>query len=215
MFLVLAAKLGPKVVYQNTPEAKGHIMHKNQEDKSKMPFFDAFKTAAAIGLLMQHSTALYCQEANQFATLPYSYHRGVNHSRGDSGLMMEEALGVIKELTSVLNDAYSLLLKSTESNRDSVIRRLDPIKTDLVELQLRWLEGAIKNVYRECPEEKRHIVKIPLLVTAHARSSAANLNHLIAQMTKPAETFVSEIDMDALRVLAKHGTNVFESGRFH
>ncbi len=190
-------------------------MHSNQEDKTRMPFIDSVKTAAAIGLLMQHSTALYCQENNFLSLAPCGYNFNAEHSTEARGLMMDRALDFIKELTDTLNVAYRLLVESPESKRDMVIQTLDPVKTDLIELQLRGLEGAIKNIYKECPEEKRHLLKRPLLVTAQARASAAKLNHLILQMTKAVGVFASDIDIHALRALAKHGTNVFESGSFH
>lgn len=190
-------------------------MQKENSLRKKMPFFDTFKTAAAVGLLMQQASAMYCPENSQFTVAPDQIHLSAEANRRAKVLMMDEATSVIKELTITLNGAYTMLLESTESNRNALINRLDPEKADLIELQLRGLEGAIKNVYRECTAEQRHLIKAPLLVTAQARASAAKLNNLIAQMTKPVETFVSEINRDALRELARHGTDVFVSGRVH
>ncbi|WP_447880279.1 hypothetical protein [Serratia fonticola] len=190
-------------------------MHNQNTVRRDMPFFDTFKTAAAVGLLMQQASAMYCPEIGQFVEAPYSYHRSSEPEGQARSIKMDEALGVISELTAALNKAYSLLLNAADENRAYIIAKLDPTQTDLVELQLRGLEGAIRNVYRECPEDKRHLVKTPLIVTAQARASADKLNHLIKQMTVPVKTFKSTIDMEALRALAKHGTEVFSSGRFH
>jgi len=190
-------------------------MHNQNTLRRDMPFIDTFKTAAAVGLLMQQASAMYCPEIGRFVEAPYSYHRSSEPEGQARGVSMDEALGVIKDLTASLNRAYSLLLNAADDSRAHIIARLDPVQTDLVELQLRGLEGAIRNVFRECPEDKRHLVKAPLIVTAQARASADKLNHLIKQMTAPVKTFESTIDMEELRALAKHGTEVFSSGRFH
>lgn len=190
-------------------------MHNPNTSRRNMPFFDTFKTTAVVGLLMQQASAMYCPEGGQFTVNAPHHYLSAEARSQISGVMMEEALGFIKELTTTLNSAYSLLLRSTDSNREGVIQRLDPVKTDLIELQLRGLEGAIKNVYKECAEDKRHLIKMPLIVTAQARAAAAKLNHLINQMTRPVETFTSNIDKEALRTLAAHGSEVFVSGRFH
>lgn len=190
-------------------------MHTENLLRKKMPFFDTFKTAAAVGLLMQQASAMYCHEESKFNANPDRFQQTIEANSHVSKLMMNEALIVIKDLTGALNNAYSMLLESNDSNRSALIEKLDPEKTDLIELHLRGLEGAIKNVYKECAEDKRHLVKAPLFITAQARASAAKLNHLISQMTKPVATFRSNINRDALRELAKHGTEVFVSGRFH
>ncbi|WP_227722592.1 hypothetical protein [Yersinia proxima] len=190
-------------------------MHNENALRRKMPFFDTFKTTAAVGLLMHQASAMYCPEVGRLYDVPYGHNLSAEDNRQARDLMMNEALCFIKGLTKTLNKAYALLLNSAESERDFCIKQLDPVQTDLIELQLRGLEGAIKNVYNGCAEDKRQFVKAPLLVIAQARASAAKLNHLINQMTKPVEVFVSSIDKDALRALAKHGTEVFVSGRFH
>ncbi|TDN54902.1 hypothetical protein EC843_101961 [Buttiauxella sp. JUb87] len=190
-------------------------MHTIQVDKNKMPFFDTFKTATVVGLLMQQVSSVPCHEGNQFPSNPYSYHLSNETTSQIRGLMMDESVGFIKDLTATLNQAYSVLLGSNESNQESFIKKLDPEQTDLIELQLRGLEGAIKNVYTKCSGEQSELVKPALIATAQARASAAKLNHLISQMITHVDTFESNIDMEGLRALAKHGTNVFASGKFH
>lgn len=188
-------------------------MRKHSDVKQKMPFFDSLKTAAAVGLLMQHSTALYCQEVHNVISAPLAYHYDIEKEAGE--LKLDEAISVIKDLTSVLNRAYFLLLNAHDEDREFVIATLDQEKSELVELQLRGLEGAIRNVYKECTEGSKAAVKPVYVLVAQARSAAVKVNDLMKQMTKPVETFTSSIDMEGLRALAKHGTETFISGRFH
>lgn len=190
-------------------------MHSFQKDKYKMPFFDTVKTAATVGLLMHQVSVMPCAEAHEVRSTPYDYQLSREASQHISNLMMTEALEFIEELTVALNKAYSLLLGSNEVNRQQLINTLNPEQTDLVELHLRGLEGAIKNVYNDCTSEKKALLKPSLLITAKARASASKLNNLMSQMTKPVSTFRSEVDMEGLRRLALHGTSVFTSGRFH
>ncbi|WP_374255838.1 hypothetical protein [Yokenella regensburgei] len=190
-------------------------MHKNHLDKKKMPFFDTFKTAAAVGLLMQQVSAVPCTEGNFAPDMPYSYHLSSETSNQIRGLMMDESINYIKDLTTMLNKAYSILLRSGNDEQESIIATLDPTQTDLVELYMRGLEGAIKNVYVKCSEEHMNMVKPALLATAQARASATKLNHLITQMTKPVRIMKGNADLEGLRALAKHGSEVFSSGNFH
>lgn len=196
-------------------EYKENVMHTNHIDKYKMPFFDTLKTAATVGLLMQQVSAMPCNEGVDHVRVSYSLPFSEETSAHIASLMMNEALDFISSLTTTLNRAYSLLLESKDNERSRLIDTLDPEKTDLIELQLRGLEGAIRNVYKDCTEEKKALLKNPLLVTAKARASASKLNHLISQMSKPVQVFHSNIDMEGLRALAKHGTEVFVSGKFH
>lgn len=190
-------------------------MHNNEKDKHKMPFFDTLKTAATVGLLMQQVTAIPCVEGHEVPLAPFNFQISKEASQKINDLMIAEGIDYIKELTTTLNKAYSLLLNSTEANRLNIIKTLDPEQVDLVDLQLRGLEGAMKNVFNDCNKEKREILKPSLLVIAKARASAAKLNHLITQMIKPVSIFHSKIDMEEMRALVKHGTEVFASGRFH
>ena len=190
-------------------------MHNNEKDKHKMPFFDTFKTAATVGLLMHQVSAIACVEGHEVRLAPLNYQISKEASKKTNNPMIAEGVLYIKELTATLNKAYSLLLKSTDANRVHIIKTLDPEQVDLVDLQLRGLEGAMKNVFNDCNQEKREILKPSLLVIAKARASASKLNHLIAQMIKPVNIFQSEIDMEEMRALVKHGTEVFASGRFH
>ena len=128
---------------------------------------------------------------------------------------MDESINYIKDLTALLNRAYRVLLNSNDAQRASTIATLDPVQTDLVELQLRGLEGAIKNVYARCSEEQMALVKPAFFATAQARASATKLNNLINQMTKTVDIVESNIDMKGIRALAKHGSEVFLSGNFH
>lgn len=190
-------------------------MHANQVDKNKMPFFDTLKTAATVGLLMQQVSVIPCAEEFDNVRAPYALQLSAETNTQIATLMMNEALDFISSLTTTLNRAYTLLLDSDDSSRDRVIAILDPEKTDLIELQLRGLEGAIRNVFNHCAEEKKALLKTSLIVTAKARASASKLNHLIAQMSSPVKVVHSNIDMDGIRALAKHGSDVFASGKFH
>ncbi|WP_319790582.1 hypothetical protein [Escherichia coli] len=189
-------------------------MRRHSDVKHKMPFLDTFKTAAAVGLLMQHTMAMYCQDVPNVKQAPCTYLSVADEY--ESSLKLKEALGVISDLTSTLSKAYFMLANAdSEDARTQIIETLDQEKSDLIELHLRGLEGAIKNIYKECPDELKGVVKPVLVTTAQARSAASRLNDLIGQMLKPVETFASSIDMDGLRALAKHGTATFISGQFH
>ena len=184
--------------------------------RRKMPIINTMKIAGAIGFLMQGPAAICCPEVGvPFYASSNSYAFSAMPERQARNLMMNEALGLIRDLTAVVNKGYSILLDSTEEDRDILIGELDPEQTNLIELLLRGLEGALKNAYNECSEKQRHIVKEPLIVVAQARASVVKVNHLIGQMTNPVETFVSNIDRDALLALAQHGTKVFTSDSFH
>lgn len=190
-------------------------MPKNYTDKSKMPFFDAFKTTAAIGLLMQQTAALHCPEGPQPHPSFYSYQSISEAKSRTVSPEMEESLGFIKELKSMLEQGYSILSDATSSDRDFIIRKLDPVQTDLIELQLRGLEGGLKNVFNNCVGSDREILLPYLMTIAQARSASSKLNDLINQMTKHINVFKSDIDMEGLKSLAKYGSEVFTSGRFH
>lgn len=189
-------------------------MHKTKLRRD-MPFFDALKTTAVIGLLMQQTAALHCQKGPQPHPSFYTYSLFAESDYRANTEVVADSLESIRELTAVLDNGYSLLSASVESDRSLLIRTLDPEQVGLIELQLRGLEGAIKHAYRDSEEEKKHLLKLPLFVIAQARSAASKLNHLINQMTKPVTTFKSHVDMEGLQALANHGTDVFVSGRFH
>ncbi|MGC8426690.1 hypothetical protein ACP3S8_18140 [Mixta calida] len=190
-------------------------MRKKQEDKRNMPFFDTVKTTAVIGLLMQQAASLHYQDGLQSPPDFYTNQLFAENVRYTINPMMEESLGFIKELTEMLNEGYSLLSKAVEGERNLIIASLDPAQVDLVELQLRGLEGAVKNAYRDYSEKKAFLLKPALITIAQARSAASKLNNLISQMTRRVDTFESSIDMQGLQALVKHGTEVFHSGRFH
>lgn len=191
-------------------------MLKNHKDKRNMPLFDAFKTTAAIGLLMQQSAALHCPEEPLSQPSFYAYQqRSEGKARAVVREEIKESLAFIQDLTAILQHGYSILASSPDEARDSIIRKLDPAQAELIELQLRGLEGGLKNVYKNRAESDKEQLKPYLIIIAKARSAAANLNHLICQMTKQVDTFESTIDMEGLRALAKHGTEVFLSDRFH
>lgn len=191
-------------------------MHKKQEDKRNMPFLDTVKTTAVIGLLMQQAASLHCQDGSQPRPSFYANHLFADNIRYAINPMMEESLGFIKELTAILGKGYSLLAGSSDGEqREYIISSLGPAQVDLVELQLRGLEGAVRNAYRDCAENKTHLLKPALITIAQARSAATKLSNLISQMTSHVDTFESSIDMQGLQALTKHGTEVFSSGRFH
>lgn len=190
-------------------------MHKKQEDKKNMPFLDTVKTTAVIGLLMQQAASLHCQDGSPPRPY-YANHLFADNIRYAINPMMEESLGFIKELTAMLGEGYILLAGSSDGEqREHIISSLDPTQVDLVELQLRGLEGAVRNAYMDCAENKTYLLKPALITIAQARSAAAKLNNLISQMTSHVDTFESSIDMRGLQALTKHGTEVFSSGRFH
>jgi len=194
--------------------------------REKMSFIDTFKTASAVGLLMQQSSALHSNEDRKIDEAPIRFKLKAQPSRHkvpaigfktpSKILKMNESLKVIHQLDASMREAYNLLLNAEEEVLYTVIERIDPSKANLVEIQLRGLEGAVRNVFIECPDNKKSILKPVLITIARARSSATNLNHLLQQMAKSTvETFSSNIDRGALLALAKHGTEVFVSGRFH
>lgn len=186
-----------------------------RDDKAKMPFFDALKTTATIGLLMQQTAAMQCPEVVHGSSSTFHYHARLDSESRAEGAGIEESLGFVQELTGLLKHGYSLLANAKKEERAYFINKLDPSQTDLIELQLRGLEGALKNVYK-CSDESDRDQLYPYLVTiAEARSAAANLNQLISQMIKVPDTFASSINFSGLDALAKHGTKVFASGRFH
>lgn len=189
-------------------------MHKENLVKIKMPFLNTIKTATAVGLLMQQATAMCCPEDSKISVVPYVVNTSAR-VEAETTLQMGNALHWLSELTSILNRAYVLLVDSNDDNREFIITTLDPEKSELIELQLRGLEGSVRNVFKECPEDKKKLLKPHLVVIAEARSAASKLNSLIKQITNPVETFTSNIDREGLLALAKYGTDVFVSGRFH
>ncbi|MCW0344982.1 hypothetical protein NB703_003075 [Pantoea ananatis] len=186
-----------------------------RDDKTKMPFFDALKTTATIGLLMQQTAALQCPEAVPQKSSAYHYHARFDVATCPDNSGIEESLGFVQELTGLLKKGYSLLANAKKEERAFFINKLDPSKTDLIELQLRGLEGALKNAYKSSGQSDRDQLYPYLVTIAEARSAAASLNDLILQMIKVSDTFVSSINFPGLDALAKHGTEVFASGRFH
>ena len=191
-------------------------MPKENLVKRKMPFLNTFKTATAVGLLMQQATAMCCPEDSNISVVPYVFNTSARaHAQTEDTLQMGNALHWLGELTSILNRAYVHLVDSNDDNREFIITTLEPEKSELIELQLRGLEGSIRNVFKECPDDKKKLLKPHLVVIAEARSAASKLNSLIKQIKNPVETFTSNIDREGLLALAKHGTDVFVSGRFH
>lgn len=175
-----------------------------------MAFLDSMKVAAAVGLLMQQTTAFCCpnQMPADSGASGGRYVSILRNSTLQPEQKVSDAIQTIDGLRETLEKAYLMLSKAGYDHIHKVISELQPETVSLCELQLRGLEGLVKNVYREVSAEQREAMRPTLLTVAKARSAASNLNHLIHQMTKEPESYVSNISMDGLRQLADHGTSV-------
>lgn len=174
---------------------------------------NAAKTGVAIGLLLQQASAFSC-EVVAADNVRQVYHQSsfIGYQADDE---LHAAISSIKDLSRVLKIAYRVLANSSDENVGNVLSIIDPEKSQLIEHQLRGLEGAMKAVLREAYADFKEFVKDIYIVVADARSAVTNLNNLIKQRSCTPVVFDSSIDMAALCVLAEHGTRVFHSGNFH
>lgn len=167
-----------------------------------MNIIDSVKIAAAIGLLMQQTSAISCPNSlSSNMTAPANF---VKPQDSD----VDEAISIIDGLRKLLEEAYWNLSSSDEHAMYAVIGLLNPAKVDLCEIQLRSLEATLKDALQEVARVQRDDFKPLLIIVAKARSAASNLGHLIQQMTKPTEQFKSKTDLTGLAKLADHGTSI-------
>ncbi|MCK0552587.1 hypothetical protein KFO32_05790 [Pantoea ananatis] len=185
------------------------------ELSEKMPTIDTLKTAGVIGLLMQQTVAVYDVDAVKPASAAASCEVYCGYDKKQMISTIDEALAYLAELTEHLNQTYSSLAEASNDEAETLLKMLRSSRIELIEQQLRAMDGTGKAVYKDASEERKANIKPIVMTVAMARSAASDLNHLIRQMTVPVDVFNSDIDKDALSALAKHGTNVFNSGNFH
>lgn len=185
------------------------------ELSGKMPTIDTLKTAGAIGLLMQQTVAVCDVDANKLpkAADDCSVHRG--YETRASINTIDDALGYLTELTNVLRDTYRSLAKSSHHEAVALIHTIKKSGINLIEQQLIAMDGTGKTVYKNASESRKVALKHVILTVSRARSAATDLNHLIQQMTVPVSVYKSNIDKEALKALAEHGTSVLHSPHFH
>ncbi|HGL3854428.1 TPA: hypothetical protein ACKE04_003690 [Klebsiella aerogenes] len=175
------------------------VMKKDvKKGKNKMKLIDSVKVAAAVGLLMQQTSA-FCYPVKADAPAPIVRHQASVNT-------VDEAMDTINGLREELEKAYWELQRTEEHAAYAVIGLLNPEKVDLCELQLRSLEATIKASYLEADKDQQAEIRPTLIAIAKARAAAANLNGLIAQMIHVPEAYKSDINMEALAALADHGT---------
>jgi hypothetical protein len=185
------------------------------ELSGKMLTIDTLKTAGVVGLLMQQTVAVCYVDAAKPIDVASSCEVYCGYDKKQKISTIDDALGYLTELTGHLHHTYRSLAKASNDEAESLLAKLKSSRVELIEQQLRAMDGTGKAVYKDASEESKSKIKPIVMTVAMARSAAADLNHLIRQMTAPVEVFNSEIDKDALSMLAKHGTDAFNSGRFH
>lgn len=185
------------------------------ELSGKMPTIDTLKTAGVIGLLMQQTVAVCDVDANKLPKAADGCSAYCGYETKASINTIDGALEYLKELTSALRDTYRTLAKSPDHEASALIRTIKISGIDLLEQQLLALDGTGKIVYKNASERRKSVIKPVILTVARARSAASDLNHLIQQMTVPVNVFKSNIDKEALKALAEHGTSVLHSPHFH
>ncbi|EDT3652780.1 hypothetical protein ZU64_002387 [Salmonella enterica subsp. diarizonae] len=188
-------------------------MNKYDDEIDEMMTLNAASVGVAIGLLLQQASAFSCEN------VVMDNSQQAYHASALSGKFTEhdvnDALSAIKDLTKSLQYAYRVLAGARDDNVPKALKIIDPEKSNLIEHQLRGLEGAIKLAYRESMGDFKAEVKNVYVIVAEARSSITKLNSLIKQRTISPDVFDSSVDMIGLRTLAEHGTKVFHSGNFH
>jgi len=174
-----------------------------------MAFLNSMKVAAAVGLLMQQTTAFCCP--NKMPADNGNINARYVSAMSSNTLPLQtvsDAIQTIEGLKETLENAYWTLSKADHELVYQVIAAFQPETVNLCELQLRGLEGLVKNVYREVDSAQQEAMRPMLFTVAKARLAASNLGNLILQMSKVPEVYVSNISMDGLRQLADHGTTV-------
>lgn len=185
------------------------------ELSGKMPTIDTLKTAGVIGLLMQQTVAVCDVDANKLPKVAEGCMVYCGYETRASIHTVEGALGYIKELTGVLRDTYRSLARSSHHEAAALIQTLKASGVELLEQQLIAMDGTGKTVYKNASASRKDVLKPVILTVSRARSAASDLLHLIQQMTLPVNVFKSNIDKEALKALAEHGTTVLHSPRFH
>lgn len=188
-------------------------MNKYDDGIDEMMTLNAPSVGVAIGLLLQQTSAFGCEKfvidgSQQAYHAPSLSVRMTEHNT-------QVALSAIQELTKILRYSYRVLANAHEENVSEVLAIVEPEKSQLIEYQLRGLEGAIKLVYNQSMGDLKEDIKKVYVIVAEARSAITNLNGLIKQRTISPDVFDSSVDMNGLRALAEHGTNAFHSGNFH
>lgn len=184
-------------------------MNAHDDGTEKMITLNAASAGVAIGLLLQQASAFNCEKVD--VDSPVQQHHVRNVTKHD----VQEALSAINDLTNALHYSYHVLAGADEENVPKALSIIDPAKSQLIEIQLRGLEGAIRLSYKSATGNFKEEIKNVYSVVALARSAISNLNGLIKQRTSLADVFDGSADMVGLKALADHGSKVFHSGNFH
>ena len=181
----------------------------------KMPILNTFKTTAAVGLLMQQVVSMHCIATPVVYRASTPYRVTVGESVRSTKERGQEAINFLKDLTKTLENGYSVLSAASYEQLDGLLSGLEASKLSLVETQLKGLDGAVREIYVSCAEDKKQKLLPILLVVARARMAATQLSGLVSQMTKTVTEFQSSINMEALSALAIHGARALNSDSFH
>lgn len=187
----------------------------NSKLSGKMPIIDTFKTAGVIGLLMQQTVAVCDVDTMKPSQAEERCSFICGSEKKPAIKTIDGALAYIRELTSQLRDTYRSLASASREDAVAMVQALRMAGVELVEQQLKAMDGTGKAVYKDASDDRKAEIKPIVLTVALARSAASDLNHLIKQMTVPVTVFKSDIDRNALLELAEHGTSVIYSSRFH
>ncbi|MBU9818138.1 hypothetical protein J1781_25255 [Rahnella sp. C60] len=186
------------------------------KSSGKMPIIDTFTTAGVIGLLMQQVVAIPAVDASKLPCAPEYCSVAGGYTKKLTIETIEDALGFLTELTSAFRTSYRSLATAERKEALVIIHSLkEEGHIDLIEQQLKAIDGTVKSVYQRVSDARKVEVKPIMFTVAKAKSAIYDLNHLISQMTVPVDIFVSDINREALRELAEHGTKAFYSGDIH
>ncbi|EGY1757131.1 TPA: hypothetical protein JDC18_003787 [Salmonella enterica subsp. houtenae] len=188
-------------------------MNKYDYGIDKMMTLNTAKAGFAIGLLLQQASVFSC-ESFVLDNATQEYHASAL-SKDQMDHDLQVALSAIQDLTKMLRYSYRVLANAHDENVSKVLAIVDQEKSQLIEHQLRGLEGAMRVAFKESTDDFKEMAKKAYVVVAEARSAVTNLNSLIKQRTISPDVFDSSVDMTGLRTLAEHGTKVFHSGNFH
>jgi hypothetical protein len=181
----------------------------------KMPIIDTLKTAGVIGLLMQQTAAIPTNRDGASAFADEVVVVGCCESDMQPVESVEDALQYIKVLTGRLRESYRIIAQADHEKALEMIASLGAIKPEVLEHQLKGVEGLAKIAFQSADIDRKPEIKNIVLIVAKARSAVSDLNHLVTQMTAPVSVYESSIDRDGLGALARHGTTVFYSDKFH